>query len=137
MITYWRLEKELAATVGLQPFELDRLPRLVLLVGPNGSGKTRVLNRLTNLVRDASPGINTVINPFDFTDHPPRAFIELTQGTPGELQSQLEELRNALDAAEVSEAFQRIPFRCKGDSRIVPLRFPEKFMQHAPALRPH
>lgn len=60
MITSIELEPELAKKVGLVPVKLDRLGKLVLLVGPNGHGKTRIM-RLVQTMMGGGDALHGVV----------------------------------------------------------------------------
>lgn len=50
MITHLSISEKSAARVGLKPVALRDLPRIVVCAGPNGSGKTRFLRLINDLV---------------------------------------------------------------------------------------
>lgn len=44
---------------GLEPIKMDKLGKLVLIAGQNGSGKTRILNKIFGTL-DKKPGISSL-----------------------------------------------------------------------------
>jgi hypothetical protein len=75
MITEITFEPELAKNLGLQPTTMSRLGKVVVLAGPNGSGKTRVLRLVAR-----TPQLGRLVQTSNAPAPPVTVFLEYPQG---------------------------------------------------------